>query len=232
MSEGETVEPTYAVARTLLVPWLRLWFRWNIEGLENVPQEGPGLFAFNHIAFLDPLAAAYVIDGMGRHPRFLAKHDLWADKRIGWLLRGTRQISVERSTSSAAAALKPAVEALHQGEVIVIFPEGTITSDPALNPVPAKSGVARIALAAGVPVIPCALWGTANVWGKGYAPNWRPRQDICVRIGSPLAVRGDPESPDDWDRVGEEVMREVGVLLASIRTAVPDRRRPPRKAAA
>ena len=226
------MEPTYAVARAILVPWLRAWFRWNIEGQENIPSEGPALFAFNHIAFLDPLAAAYVIDARGRHPRFLAKHDLWSDRRIAWLVKGTRQIPVQRGTRAAADALRPAIEALKGGEAVVIFPEGTITTDPALNPMRPKSGVARLALGAGVPVIPCALWGTANVWGRGTKPNWRPRQDICVRIGEPMLVHGDPSSPEDWARVGDEVMRRVGVLLASIRTAVPDRRRPLRKAAA
>lgn len=217
------------MVRSILVPCLRFWFRWHIEGIQSIPKEGPALFAFNHIAFLDPLAAAYVIDGAGRHPRFLAKHDLWSDKRIAWMLKGTRQIPVERGSSAAREALLPAIEALRKGEAIVIFPEGTITTDPALDPMPAKSGVARIALAARVPVIPCALWGTANVWGRDYAPNWRPKQDICVRIGRPLYVEGDADSPDDWARVGEEVMREVGTLLASIRMAVPDRRRPSRK---
>ena len=226
------MEPTYAVARSILVPWLRAWFRWNIEGTENVPTDGPALFAFNHIAFLDPLAAAYVIDGAGRHPRFLAKHDLWDDKRIAWLLKGTRQIPVQWGSAAAKDALRPAIDALKAGETIVIFPEGTITLDPDLDPMRAKSGVARLALAAQIPVIPCALWGTANVWGRGYAPNWRPRQDLCVRIGSPLTVHGDPDSPEDWTRVGEEVMNEVRKLLASIRLAVPDRRRPSRKVAA
>ena len=226
------MEPTYAITRSILVPWMRTWFRWNVEGADNIPRQGPALFAFNHIAFLDPLVAAYAIDGGGRHPRFLAKHDLWSDKRVAWLVKGTRQIPVTRGTASAADALRPAIDALRGGEAIVIFPEGTITTDPTLNTMRAKSGVARLALGADVPIIPCALWGTANVWGRGTKANWRPRQDICVRIGEPMAVEGDPGSREDWTRIGDEVMRRVGVLLASIRTAVPDRRRPQRKAAA
>jgi len=129
-------------------------------------------------------------------------------------------------------ALDQAIEALRQGEVIVIFPEGTITNDPDLNPMAAKTGLARLALATGAPVIPAAVWGTANVWPKGFAKRWwPPKQDICVRVGEALSVQGDPDSPEDWQRVSAEVMDEVRRLVASLRPAVPDRRRAKRAAA-
>jgi 1-acyl-sn-glycerol-3-phosphate acyltransferase len=116
--------------------------------------------------------------------------------------------------------------------LIVIFPEGTITTDPDLNPMPAKTGLARLALATGAPVVPCALWGTANVWPKGFAKRWwPPKQDICVRVGSPVSFEGDRSSTADWERVGTEVMSEVGRLVASLRPVVPDRRRPKKAAA-
>jgi 1-acyl-sn-glycerol-3-phosphate acyltransferase len=89
----------------------------------------------------------------------------------------------------------------------------------------AKTGAARIALETGLPIIPAAIWGTANVWGKGYRKNWKPRQDICVRIGEPIEVSGDPASAVAWKDVGERVMKEIAVLLAGLRSVVPDRRR-------
>ena len=220
------------LAKAIVKPWMGGWLRWHVEGLENIPSEGPALLAVNHISFLDPFAAAYVVDLAKRRPRFLAKAELFEDKRIAWIIRGAKQIPVHRGTPDAPMALDQAIEALRQGEVIVIFPEGTITNDPDLNPMAAKTGVARLALATGAPVIPAALWGTANVWPKGFAKRWwPPKQDICVRIGDPLSVHGDPGSPEDWQRVSGEVMDEIRRLVASLRPAVPDRRRAKKAAA-
>ncbi|HVF53194.1 MAG TPA: lysophospholipid acyltransferase family protein [Actinomycetota bacterium] len=226
------MEPIYVLLRSVLLPWLHLWFRWTIEGAENIPARGPAILAFNHIAFLDPLAAAYVVDRTGRRPRFLAKSELFQDKRIRWLLKGAGQIEVRRGTRDAPIALDKAVKALSKGEIIVIFPEGTITTDPDLYPMDAKSGLARLALATSAPVIPCALWGTQNVWPKGFEAHWRPRQDILVRVGEPMPVEGDLEDRGSWDGLGAAVMERIALLLASLRPVVPDRRRPLKKSAA
>ncbi|HEY7876496.1 MAG TPA: lysophospholipid acyltransferase family protein [Actinomycetota bacterium] len=225
------MESTYLLAKGILKPWLATWFKWSIEGIENVPGDGGAILAFNHIAYLDPLAAAYVVDRAHRVPRFLAKSELFEDKKIGWVLRGAKQIQVRRGSKDAPMALERAFDALAKGEIIVIFPEGTITTDPDLKPMRAKTGTARLALGSGVPVIPCALWGTANIWPKDHAKRWRPRQDILCRVGEPLQVSGDPDSPAAWEAAGEQVMDRIAVLLASLRPAVPDRRRPKRTAA-
>lgn len=227
---GRGPEPTYLLAKAILKPWLAAWFRWNIEGIEHIPSDSGAILAFNHIAYLDPFAAAFVVDRAKRRPRFLAKSELFEDKRIAWILRGAKQIPVKRGTAQAPMALDRAVEALRSGEIVVIFPEGTITKDPDLNPAPAKSGTARLAIATGVPVVPAALWGTANVWGKGSRKNWRPRQDICVRVGPPLDLSGHGEDPHGWTAAGEQVMAAIGLLLAGIRPAIPDRRRSRRAA--
>lgn len=224
------MEPTYLLAKGILKPWLGTWFRWSIEGIENIPKTGPALLAFNHIAYLDPLAAAYVVDKAGRRPRFLAKTELFQDRRIAWILRGAKQIEVKRGTRDAPMALDSSLEALHRGEVIAIFPEGTITTDPELRPMEAKSGISRLALASGAPVIPCALWGTANIWGKGYRKHWRPRQDLVVAIGEPMHFEGDATLRPEWERVGAEVMTALGRLVAGLRPVIPDRRRPKKAA--
>lgn len=225
------MEPTYLLAKAIVKPWMGTWFRWHIEGLENIPSRGPALLCFNHISFLDPFASAYVVDRVGRRPRYLAKAELFDDKRIAWIIRGAKQIPVKRGTAEAPMALDQAIDALQRDELIVIFPEGTITTDPDLNPMQAKTGLARLALATGAPVIPGALWGTANVWPKGFAKRWwPPKQDICVRFGEPIPVEGDPNSAADWTRVGDTVMSEIGRLVASLRPVVPDRRRPKRAA--
>lgn len=220
------MEPTYGLAKAIVLPWMQ-WFRWNIEGVGNIPKQGAAILAFNHISFLDPFAAAYAVHLAGRRPRFLAKSELFDDKRVAWILRGAKQIPVHRGTATAPMALDQALDALNRGEVIVIFPEGTITDDPDLHPMQPKTGLARLALASGADVLPCALWGTANVWPKGFAKRWwPPKQDVLVRIGEPMKLQGDPDSPRDWESSGHIVMDQVARLVASLRPAVADRRRP------
>jgi 1-acyl-sn-glycerol-3-phosphate acyltransferase len=226
------MEPTYLLAKAIIKPTVGPWFKWNIEGVENIPKKGGALLAVNHIAYLDPLVAAYIVDKAGRRPRFLAKSELFDDKRIGWILKGAGQIPVKRGTATAPMALDQAIDALHKGEVVVIFPEGTITTDPDLQPMAAKTGVVRLALQTGIPVIPMAIWGTANVWPKGFAKHWwPPGQDILVRIGKPMQIEGDLDDPADWTRVGQQVMDSIAALLAGLRPAVPDRRRRKKAAA-
>jgi 1-acyl-sn-glycerol-3-phosphate acyltransferase len=221
------MEPVYLLAKGILKPWLRTWFRWHMEGIDRIPSTGPAILAFNHIAYLDPFAAAYAVDAAGRRPRFLAKSELFADRRIAWILKGCGQIGVGRGTRAAPVALDNALDGLRRGEIVVVFPEGTITTDPDLNPMAAKSGTARMALESQVPVLPCAIWGTQNVWAKGYAKHWwPPRQDILVRVGEPYVARGSATDRADIVRVGEEIMDRISLLLASLRPALPDRRRP------
>jgi 1-acyl-sn-glycerol-3-phosphate acyltransferase len=221
-------EPIYVLARSLILPPLRLWFRWDIRGLDRIPRRGPGLLAFNHISYLDPLAISNVVDHAGRRPRFLTKSELFQDKRIGWALRGCGQIEVHRGTGRARVALKAALEALAKGEVIVIFPEGTVTTRADLSPMAPRSGVTRLALAGGVPVLPCGIWGTHNIWPKGFASNWRPGQRISVSIGEPMTIGGFLESPREWEEAGQEIMSRIESLVAPLRAGIPDRRRPKR----
>lgn len=116
--------------------------------------------------------------------------------------------------------------------MVVIFPEGTVTTDPDLEPMAAKSGAARLALRSQAPLIPCAVWGTANVWPKGaYSKRWRPGQDILVRIGRPMAIEGSPESKLEWQAAGQKIMEQIGILVSGLRPLVPDARRPLRRPA-
>ena len=225
------MESTYLVAKAILKPWLWSWFDWTLEGVEKIPRRGPALLAFNHISYLDPLAAAYVVDKAHRVPRFLAKTELFQDKRIAWVLKGAKQIEVRRGTSDAPMALDNAFSALDKGECVVVFPEGTVTTDPELRPMPAKTGTARLALKTGAPLFPCAVWGTANVWPKGYRKNWKPGQDILVRVGDPMHLSGYTDDREGWHDVGVRIMEEIDKLVASLRPVVPDRRRPKKRAA-
>jgi 1-acyl-sn-glycerol-3-phosphate acyltransferase len=223
---GRTREPAFRLVEALLIPPLRAWFRWHLEGLAHIPRDGPAIVASNHIAYLDPLVVGYAVNRAGRRPRFLAKSELFADRRIGWALRATGQIEVRRGSARASQALDAAVTALVGGEIVVIFPEGTVTTDPDLKPMAAKSGAVRLALRSRAPLIPCAVWGTANVWPKGpYAKRWTPGQEVLVRLGAPLELEGDPDSPREWRVAGERIMTEIGRLVAGLRPIVPDARR-------
>ncbi len=225
------MEPIYLMTKGILKPWLWAWFRWRIEGAESIPRSGPAIVAMNHISYMDPFAAAYLVDYRKRRPRFLAKSELFQDKRIGWILRGCGQIEVRRGTATAPMALDRALDALARGEVVVVFPEGTITKDDDLNPMTPKTGAARLALESGAPLIPAAVWGSQNIWPKGYAKNWRPRQPVLIRVGDPLDVSGDPRSRDAWAETGEKLMSAISNLLSGLRADLPDRRRPKKKAA-
>jgi 1-acyl-sn-glycerol-3-phosphate acyltransferase len=205
---------------------MSIWFRWTVEGLENIPRRGPAILACNHVSYLDPLALGFVVLKAGRRPRFLAKAELFRDRRLGWLLRRTHQIEVRRGTAMASSALEAALEALAAGEIVVLFPEGTVTNDPELNPMAAKSGAVRLAQASRAPLIPCAVWGTANVWPKGnYAKRLRPRQPVLIRIGTPFDVQGDPASRDEVRAAAKQIMERIAALVASLRPIVPDDRR-------
>ncbi|MGH2698530.1 MAG: lysophospholipid acyltransferase family protein [Actinomycetota bacterium] len=220
------MEPIYVMTKAVIIPSLRAWFRWHVEGVENIPEKGPAIVAANHIAYLDPLAVAYGVVQAGRRPRFLTKSELMHDRRIAWILRGCGQIEVQRGTRNAIQALEEAYAALERGEVVCIFPEGTVTTDPDLRPLPSKTGAPRLALRSGAPVIPCGVWGTANVWPKSFKRNWKPKQDLAIRFGPPVVYEGDPHSAEDWAPAGDDVTNRIAELVASLKPLIPDRRRP------
>ena len=220
------MEPIYILTRSLVIPSLKAWFRWHVEGLEHLPENGPAILASNHIAYLDPLAIGHAVDRRGRRPRFLAKTELFDDRRISWVLRGCGQIPVKRGTRDAAQALEYAFDALGRGEVVCIFPEGTVTTDPDLRSGPPKTGTSRLAVASGAPVVPCGVWGTANVWPKNFRPNWKPRQQLAVRLGEPMSFPGRADSAEGWAVTGAEISERIAELVASLRPLIPDRRRP------
>lgn len=223
------MEPIYVLVRNVVIPSMRTWFRWSIEGVEKIPRHGSVILAFNHISYLDPFVAAYVADMAGRRPRFLAKSELFDDRRIAWIMRGCGQIEVKRGTPSAPLALEHALEALRRNQLIVIFPEGTVTSDPDLRTMPAKTGAARLAIRSGAPLFPCAIWGTPNVLPKEIKQYkihvWPPKQDLCVRIGDAIDTARFEDAPESWRALGAGLMEEVADLVASLRPAVPDTRR-------
>ena len=140
----------------LLGPLLRLLYKPKAVGLENIP-EGPAILAANHQSFLDDLLLPLLVPG--RKVVFLAKADYFDKWYLGWFFKGANVIPVRRESRSAAeAALQTGVQALREGNLVGIFPEGTRSPDGRLYR--GKTGVARMALEAQVPVIPVAITGT------------------------------------------------------------------------
>lgn len=169
----------------LLGPLLRLFCRPTIEGLEHVPERGGAILASNHLAVVDSFFLPLLVP---RRITFLAKREYFTQPGlVGRLKRnfftGVGQVPIDRSSGSAAqAAMDTAIRLLNEGKLLGIYPEGTRSPDGRLYK--GKTGVARMALEAGVPVIPVAMLGTDRVHPIG-ARMWRPRK-VHMRLGPPL----------------------------------------------
>jgi 1-acyl-sn-glycerol-3-phosphate acyltransferase len=175
----------WLMKHVLLGPLLRIFFRPEIEGRENIPAEGGALLASNHLAVSDSFFLPLMVP---RRVTFPAKIEYFTEPGIKGRLKkaffsGVGQIPIDRSGASAAqAALDTGVRLLREGNLMGIYPEGTRSPDGRLYR--GKTGVARIALQAGVPVVPVAMFGTdrANPIGSRM---WRPTK-IRIKVGAPL----------------------------------------------
>jgi 1-acyl-sn-glycerol-3-phosphate acyltransferase len=200
-----------------------VWFDWRFERLDRVPPSGPVLIACNHASYLDPLVNAYAVVRAKRRPRFLAKDDLFRAFGIKWAMRGTRQIPVARGTGDKSP-LRNAEAALRANQVVVVYPEGTVTHRADGLPTEGKTGTVRLALAAGVPILPLVSWGSAPVWQKSGPGSLRPRRPIWVRVGDPFDVAARGVSIDDHDAVRaltDELMAVLTADVESLRAAYP-----------
>ncbi|MDP9823546.1 lysophospholipid acyltransferase family protein [Nocardioides massiliensis] len=195
----------------LLGPLLRMIFRPRAEGTENVPLEGPAILASNHLSYADWLFMPLVIP---RRVTFVAKAEYFETPGIkGRLQRlffsGSGQVPIDRSGATAAAgALKTQLRLLRAGEVCGIYPEGTRSHDGRLYR--GRTGVARLALESGVPVIPVAVVGTDRIAppGKKFGTFTRP----LVRFGTPLDFsRYEGMSEDRYilRSITDEIMYEI-----------------------
>jgi 1-acyl-sn-glycerol-3-phosphate acyltransferase len=171
----------------ILYPLDSLLFKIRWHNLERMPAEGGVLVAVNHISQADTAVMARLIWQSGRIPRFLIKSGVFGWPIVGRIMTGAGQIPVYRSSGQAADSLRAAKQALDNGECVIIYPEGTITSDPEYWPMQAKVGVARLALACpDVPVIPIGQWGAQQTLGRRgrFRPFPRHRHEAC--LGEPV----------------------------------------------
>lgn len=205
-----------------------------IDG-EKIPATGGCIVAINHISHIDPLLSAHFVYDHGRLPRYLAKSGLFKNKALAGFLSSAGQIPVERLSRNAVGAFDAAVQAVRDGECVVVYPEGTLTRDPNLWPMQGKSGAARIALETGCPVIPVGQWGAQGLLAP-YSAKLRllPRQRIQMKAGDPVDLSdlvAQHTSAATINTATARIMAAIVSLVAELRgEAAPQELFDPRKA--
>jgi 1-acyl-sn-glycerol-3-phosphate acyltransferase len=203
------------VIGALKIFWKYLGIRFNAKGVENIPREGGAILAMNHIGYLDFALIGTCSLPVKRYVRFMAKRELFDNKIAGPLLRGMHHISVDRSSGSASFVA--ALRALRSGEIVGIFPEGTISVSFELKEF--KSGAVRLAVGGGVPIIPVAVWGSQRIWTKKVKRDLsRKKVPVFVAFGEPLHFTKD-SSIEEGEIQLRTAMQE---LLFDLQSRYPD----------
>ncbi len=196
-------------ARLAITPYARF----EIEGAEHLPAEGPAIVVANHRSYFDPIALGVAVAERGRPVRFLGKKEVFDAPVVGDVARAMGGIRVERGSGSDEP-LREATVALAAGEMVAMMPQGTIPRgraffDPELK---GRWGAARLAAASGAPIVPMGLWGTEAVWPRSSRVpmvwNVVTPPTVSVRVGAPFHVTG-----DDPDADTERIMAAIVDLL-------------------
>jgi 1-acyl-sn-glycerol-3-phosphate acyltransferase len=228
---NEKARPSiFWVLAALVLPVLNTAVRFEIRNPERLPRAGSYVLAPNHYSEIDPVIMGAVAWKLGRLPRFLAKASLFDVPVVGWFLRRSGQIPVQRDGGvRGGEALTAASDLARDGRIVVVYPEGTLTRDPDLWPMRGKTGAVRLALQAGIPVIPAAHWGTQQLMGR-YSKRVRlfPRSTIQVVIGEPVDLSRFRDRSLDSATLTEAtavVMAAITELVEELRdeTAPPER---------
>src|SRR3954466_3656491 len=174
--------PYRFVIRLALIVFRLFRFRFDVRGAEHVPATGGAIICSNHVSFFD-----FTFLGLGALPqhrmvRFMAKSAVFGHWLAGPFMRAMRHIPVDRK--AGAAAFETAVRALKDGDVVGVFPEATISTSFTVKEL--KAGAARMAVDAGVPIIPAAVWGGHRVATKGHKVELRRGVAVTVLLGEPL----------------------------------------------
>jgi 1-acyl-sn-glycerol-3-phosphate acyltransferase len=204
--------PVIGLAKLL---WKYLGLKFTFKGDENIPRSGGAILAINHVGYLDFALTGTAALPAKRYVRFMAKREIFDNKFAGPLMRGMHHISVDRANGSASFVA--ALRALKSGEIIGIFPEATISKSFEIKEL--KTGVVRLAMGAGVPIIPTIVWGSQRIWTKGVPRDLRHRRvPVTIAFGKPILIRRDE------DAAGAEVsLRETMIaMLHQVQDQYPD----------
>ena len=214
------------VSKIILRPGIRMMMRLDWRGQEHIPAEGPVILAANHLSYLDIFAVALFADSAGRYPVFLAKSSLFDIPVLGPVIGWLGQLPVYRAQADAALVLKQAARLAAKNNACVIFyPESTVTRDPQQWPMVAKTGVARLALEADIPVVPIAHWGAQVIlpYGK-FVPKLLPRKTVGIVAGPPVDLSefsGKPMTNAVLRAATDKIMTDVAALLGGLRVQAP-----------
>ena len=199
----------------------RHWYRQDV-----VPAEGGVLVVANHVSNYDVLVLGEFLIWAGRWPRFLGKSQIFKAPVLGWVARQCGQIPVLRDTKDAKQALVHAREALKEGYMVAVYPEGTITKDPDGWPMTGRRGAAQLALTTGVPVILVGQMGAEEVLG-GPIIDWSKlfrlrRRPVYVLGGDPVDLdrfrsEGEDPSPETLDLATVAIMDAIAALVEELR---------------
>ena len=209
----------------IIRPLLMLLTKRDWHGAEKLPQSGGYVLAPNHISHVDPFVISHFMVDHGVTPRFLAKDTLMTSKLVGAILRSAEQIPVRRRTANAKDSLGPAEAAVREGKVVTIYPEGTITRDPAAWPMSGYTGAVRVALATGAPLVPLMQWGPQEIlWPYTKKPRLLPRKTMHIRVGDPIDL-SDLEGQELNEKVlrtaTDRLMDTLTAMMAEVRGELP-----------
>ncbi len=211
---------------SILRPLLHALIKQEFHGREHFPREGGVILAPNHLSYADWGTLALFSYESGRYPVFLIKDSAFKIKVIGPFLHKVGQLPVHRGRGDAALVLRDAERALTtEDAAVIVYPEGTASRDPDLWPMKARTGVARLALATGAPVIPIAHWGAQDVLPYGSKrPHLFPRRKVTMTAGPPVdlsAFRDQPLNSATLRAATDAIMADITALLAGLRGETP-----------
>jgi 1-acyl-sn-glycerol-3-phosphate acyltransferase len=171
--------------------------RLTFEGLENMPAHGGAVIAINHTSYIDFLPAALAATNRKRRMRFMIKAEMQDVGFVNFLIKHSKTIPVDRTSGSDAFPV--AVQRLKEGEIVGVYPEATISRSFELKDF--KSGAARMALEANVPIVPLIVWGVHRIWTKDHPRNLR-RNRIPVTVALAQAIPRRVRSTRSWRSYG------------------------------
>lgn len=201
-------EPVFWVGIRAMDGYVRCATRLRVSGLQHIPAAGPALIVANHVSFLDPVVIGALVHRGGRKLRFLAVQEAFEQPVVGRLLRAAHQIPVGTG-AERLTAIRRARAMLEAGEVVGIYPQGTIVA--AGTDTGAQGGAGLLALTTRAPVIPIATTGLE----RGAGPRWRRRRAVAV-IGRPLDL-----SPVEGLTGRARYAAAGELMLAAIRDLTP-----------
>lgn len=186
-------EPTYRVLEILAqLLVLATGTRITYVGEENVPDQGGAVVAINHTSYVDWLPAALAMHRRRRRMRFMIKAEMQRVRLVNFLIRHTRTIPVDRGAGGSAYAV--AVQRLREGELVGVYPEATISRSFELKGF--KTGAARMAAEADVPIVPVVVWGAQRIWTKDHPRQiGRAKVPVTVQVGRPLRAAAGIDRP-------------------------------------